>query len=147
MEKQQIVKALEVCSNYQGFGDCDKCPAREGCDTENGFLEKEALSLVREQEKRINVLWSYQVTLRDMHKKLLKAQHDVERYARKIREQREEILNLLAMLDAAAAGQETLQKALVASEKCVSCGDVIPEGRQVCPTCEMRKESKNDTSK
>ena len=21
-------------------------------------------------------------------------------------------------------------------EKCVSCGDIIPEGRQVCPNCE-----------
>lgn len=51
MEKEQIIKALEVCANYQNFGDCDKCPAREGCDNENGFLEKEALSLIREQEK------------------------------------------------------------------------------------------------
>lgn len=82
------------------------------------------------------VLWSYQETLRDMHKKLLKAQHDVERYARKIREQREEILNLLALLDAAAAGQETLQKAFAKADRCASCGDDIPEGRQVCPSCE-----------
>ena len=56
MEKEQIVKALEICSNYQKFGDCDKCPAREGCDNENNFLEKEALSLIREQEKRIFAL-------------------------------------------------------------------------------------------
>lgn len=56
MEKEQIVKVLEVCSNYQGFGDCDKCPARERCDNEYNFLEKEALSLVREQEKRIEEL-------------------------------------------------------------------------------------------
>lgn len=95
--------------------------------------------VTNEEESQKNVLWSYQVTLRAMHSKLLKAQHDVERYARKIREQREEILNLLAMLDAAAAGQETLQKAFAAAEKCVSCGDVIPEGRQVCPTCENAK--------
>lgn len=28
-------------------------------------------------------------------------------------------------------------------EKCVSCGEIIPEGRQVCPTCEHAKgESK-----
>ena len=53
MKKEEIVKALEVCSNYQGFGDCDKCPAREGCDTEGGVLEREALSLIREQDKRI----------------------------------------------------------------------------------------------
>ena len=23
-------------------------------------------------------------------------------------------------------------------EKCVSCGEVIPEGRQVCPNCEKK---------
>lgn len=56
MEKEQIIKALEVCANYQGFGDCDKCPAREGCDNENSFLEREALSLILEQEKRIEEL-------------------------------------------------------------------------------------------
>lgn len=56
MEKEQIVKALEICSNYQKFGDCGKCPARELCDEENNFLEKEALSLIREQEKRIEEL-------------------------------------------------------------------------------------------
>lgn len=26
------------------------------------------------------------------------------------------------------------------AELCASCGDVIPEGRQVCPLCEMRAE-------
>lgn len=56
MEKEQIVKALECCANYRNFGDCDKCPAREGCDTENNFLEKEAISLIREQDKRIEEL-------------------------------------------------------------------------------------------
>ena len=53
MEKEQIVKALKACANYQSFVDCDKCPAREGCDAENNFLEREALSLILEQEKRI----------------------------------------------------------------------------------------------
>ena len=53
MEKEQIVKALKACANYQSFGDCDKCPAREWCDAENNFLEREALSLILEQEKRI----------------------------------------------------------------------------------------------
>ena len=56
MEKEQIVKASECCANYQNFGDCDKFPAREGCDAESNFLEKEALSLIREQEKRIEEL-------------------------------------------------------------------------------------------
>jgi hypothetical protein len=41
----------------------------------------------------------------------------------------------VAMLDAAVTGQETLQRAF-AEERCVACDEIIPEGRQVCPTCE-----------
>jgi hypothetical protein len=25
------------------------------------------------------------------------------------------------------------------AERCVCCGDIIPEGRQVCPACEKRR--------
>lgn len=95
--------------------------------------------MIHDREKLNNLLWSCKVSLRETHQKLLKAQHDVERYARKIKEQREEILNLLALLDAAAAGQETLQKAFANADRCASCGEDIPEGRQVCPSCENTK--------
>lgn len=33
-------------------------------------------------------------------------------------------------------------KSNVGVETCASCGAVIPEGRQVCPTCETRNFSK-----
>ncbi len=28
------------------------------------------------------------------------------------------------------------------NNRCVCCGEIIPEGRQVCPTCEMGKRNK-----
>lgn len=56
MEKEQIIKALECCANYKKFGDCNNCPAREGCANEASFLKKEALSLVVAQDKRIEEL-------------------------------------------------------------------------------------------
>ena len=29
-------------------------------------------------------------------------------------------------------------------DKCVCCGEVIPEGRQVCPQCETKARKEND---
>ena len=51
MEKERIVKALEWCSDDNSV--CLHCPARERCNNDSMFLEREALSLIREQEKRI----------------------------------------------------------------------------------------------
>lgn len=71
MEKQQIVKALECCVKTQSKCDCEEmgCPAltKQGCKfylrTDEDYegvifveLIKEALSLIREQEKRIEEL-------------------------------------------------------------------------------------------
>ena len=113
-----------------------KLPLEICCAIATDLVEK---GYFRQSERQHNLLWACQATLRDMHNQLSKAKHDIERYGRRIREQREDILDLLAKLDGAIAGQETLQKAFAAAEKCVSCGDVIPEGRQVCPTCENTK--------
>lgn len=30
------------------------------------------------------------------------------------------------------------------ADRCVSCGEIIPEGRQVCPQCEIELQSKPD---
>ena len=33
------------------------------------------------------------------------------------------------------------------ADRCVCCGEIIPEGRMVCPQCEYKtKESKNERS-
>ena len=71
MKKEQIVKALECCVKTQSICDCEDmgCPAltKQGCQfylrTDDDYegvifveLIKEALSLIREQEKRIEEL-------------------------------------------------------------------------------------------
>lgn len=30
----------------------------------------------------------------------------------------------------------------MSEERCICCGEIIPEGKQICPNCEMRKENK-----
>ena len=32
----------------------------------------------------------------------------------------------------------------MSEEKCVICGDIVPEGRQVCPKCESDKNEDRD---
>ena len=33
------------------------------------------------------------------------------------------------------------------ADRCVCCGEIVPEGRMVCPQCEYKtKESKNERS-
>lgn len=32
-------------------------------------------------------------------------------------------------------------------ERCICCGDIIPEGRQVCPACEAKVDSLPKTQK
>ena len=54
MEKEQIVKVLECCAEGNGITDCRKCPFQEDCDASE--LARLALSLIREQEKRIEEL-------------------------------------------------------------------------------------------
>ena len=30
------------------------------------------------------------------------------------------------------------------ADRCVCCGEIVPEGRQVCPQCEIELQSKPD---
>ena len=140
MSEDKLLEALRICATNDK-DKCKKCPYNGWCkaDPVNPYMNMpmDAIEVITRQK---NLLWACQVTLRDMHKQLSKAKHDIERYGRRIREQREDILDLLAKLDGAIAGQETLQKALAKAEKCVSCGEIVPEGRQVCPNCEEGKE-------
>ena len=40
----EIIKALEVCSKYTGFKDCEKCPLKPNCDA--NVLETLSLDLI-----------------------------------------------------------------------------------------------------
>ena len=71
----------------------------------------------------------------------------IERDAREIESLKQQRLELMAdleairaMLDGAIAGQETLQKAAANREICLICGEIIPEGRQICPICFSRHQ-------
>ena len=112
--EEQIIKALET-----------KAPHDE--------VSREALRIINSKN---DLLYAADLAFREIYKQLGKANLDLERCGRRIREQKEEILDLLALLDGAIAGQETLQKALAKAERCVSCGNIVPEGRQICPNCE-----------
>lgn len=63
MEKEQIVKALEFCTDDNSI--CLHCPVRGRCNDDSMFLEKAALSIIREQAKRIEELEAENVAFRD----------------------------------------------------------------------------------
>ena len=50
MEREKIIKALEICSNYKGCSDCKDCPLHndEYVQCEQNVLEGLALSLIKE---------------------------------------------------------------------------------------------------
>lgn len=50
MEKEQIIKALEICANYKGCSDCKECPLHndEYVQCEQNVLEGLALALIKE---------------------------------------------------------------------------------------------------
>ena len=54
MEKEQIVKALEICANENGV--CSECAYSDDYTNCNTRIAKDALSLIREQDKRIEEL-------------------------------------------------------------------------------------------
>lgn len=92
---EQIIKALEA-----------KAPHDE--------VAREALRVINHKD---NLLYAARFAFLEIYKQLQKSKNDLERYGRRIREQKEDILDLLAKLDGAIAGQETLQKALAERSK------------------------------
>ena len=60
MEREQIIKALEICSNYKGCSDCENCPLHndEYVQCEQNVLENLALVLIKElieENEKLNV--------------------------------------------------------------------------------------------
>ena len=50
----EIIKALEVCSKYTGFKDCEKCPLNPICDA--NVIDALALDLINRQKAEIENL-------------------------------------------------------------------------------------------
>ena len=145
LPEEKLLEALRICATNDN-DKCRKCPYMGWCNADpiNPYMNmpKDALETILSKESDAKL---YASAYRDLREKLAKALVNLKRYGRRIREQREEILSLRAKLDGAIAAQETLQRALASADKCASCGDVIPEGRQVCPNCLMSQEVRYDT--
>lgn len=79
MEKEQIIKALECCSSGHTSTACKECPLRyeEGtCDDDSNYVMIQALSLIREQDKRIEEIKD--ATVRKMADRLKEKIIDVD---------------------------------------------------------------------
>ena len=48
--------------------------------------------------------------------------------------------SLVAARPATLSHGEMVQLQVAAENRCVCCGEIIPEGRQVCPNCERREK-------
>lgn len=168
MEKEQIVKALECCTRGRKSKDdrpCFECPYNE-CNlvggtgerqisgTCQGWLMKDTLSLIREQEKRIEELEAENEKLKkprymvrsDGRLEMIPSVESVRNETvRKMQEDIKERCIKGGIYPAFVKNViETVAKEIVEGhgtppETCTSCGDVIPEGRQVCPNCENTK--------
>lgn len=83
MEREQIIKALECCADANSCYD-GKCPYKHHiltvCTTS---LSRDALSLIKELTAKTE---AQDITISELRQKLEKAQHDADRYARKIEE-------------------------------------------------------------
>lgn len=128
--EEKLIDALSRCATH----DKDKCKGcfyETWCDADpvNPYMNMphDALELITSLR---NLLWVYTQSQRKLHKDLTKAQHDRERYGRRIRAQREEILDLRAMLDEHDAGTPP--------DTCASCGAIIPENGHYCPMCDSK---------
>ena len=44
-------------------------------------------------------------------------------------------------------GNRVMSVIIYGEERCVMCGQVIPEGRMVCPTCEMKVQEQKTQSR
>lgn len=130
LHEERVKEALRICATNDE-DKCDKCPYLGWCKANpiNPFMNMpiDALSVI---ETKDHLMIAYDKTYDWFEKQLAKAKLNLKRYGRRIREQREEILELRAKLDGTAVGTPP--------DTCASCGDVIPEGRQVCPTCESQ---------
>lgn len=163
MNREQIIKALEWCS---GLRPCVDCPMRvgSGCrrllmenaislireqEEENELLgaEKEHLELVVEGKlKRASALEKEVLKLTEENDRLRadtvrKMAEMIEDHcikggiypafvSRAIEQVAEEIL------DTENDSQSVSQSVSQSTDTCVSCGNIIPEGRQVCLICE-----------
>ena len=165
MNREQIVKALECCTFSPK---CEECPIGGNDCIE---LDQNALSFIRELTEENRLLQSRVLLenhLRTRADEMLAHVASVVKAdtVRKMQEMVKERCTKGGIYPAFVArvieqvAEETLakehdrQSLSQSTDVCVSCGAVIPEGRQVCPSClektnkktkKARKESEKRT--
>lgn len=113
--EEKVLEALKLCALHDPTV-CNKCPYDGWCGFNNEYINmpKDALEIISQQK---TVIYAADLAFREIYKQLGKANLNLKRYGRRIREQNQEILDLRAKLEGAIAGQETLQKALAERSK------------------------------
>lgn len=162
LNRDEIIKALECCSSSDGVSACESgCPYWGGdydtcpCIEEPNFIIKNALALINqltEENERLIVTLKmndapFPEGLQIVHdfceKGKRKARADTvremqTRLAQYIGTYTEKsfvyVSAMFKLIDRIA--KEMLEGNTTTDNKCIACGEIIPEGRQVCPNCE-----------
>lgn len=154
MNREQIVKALECCT-AKPRAECGKCPYFLGNGRcKHAKMQSDALSLIREMEIELEAMRTAANSLK-MHYEKLTEENDRLRAdtVRKMQERLRQCFDntsdrmavypeeqVLFAIDQIAketlAKEHDRQSVSQSTDVCVSCGAVIPEGRQVCPNCQ-----------
>jgi hypothetical protein len=158
MKPEDVMRALECCASGTGGDACNDCPFNERnvCDNDMNAIEKAALAILREKDAEIERL---NVVIETMEDNCMTCDYKiVDRVstarAEAITEFAERLKKFYGHLGGKTVGgsveyhinqvlKEMREK--LGADTCVCCGDVIPEGRQVCPNCEGKE--KEDESK
>lgn len=163
MNREQIIKALGCC--ITGYCYQQECPLAGDYDDDIGkctsLLAQNALSLIREMEIELEAMRTAANSLkmhyeraveengrlRDATEKIIRKKAKVNDYwQRDVRNYRmakgysyneRDVDNFLRGYNEAVEDMLLILKpsASVLPETCVECGEIIPEGRQVCPSC------------
>ena len=148
MEREQIIKALECCSK----DNCDNCPNYfVGNCYEN--LAGEALSLIKEltseneRLQKVNDVLLLMPSVADVKAETVRKMAErIEKrcikggiYPAFVARTIEEVAKELSDGYAEPFGIVDGIKRRIEQDTCVACGEAVPEGRQICHSCEVRE--------
>ena len=146
LNRDEIIKAMECC-RYDSGDICVECPYvdREVDVIENcqNVLFNDAISLIKSLTATNESLEAAIVALKEEcaaqaeEFKRVKA-NTIQTFAERLKryyDRNDRYLGYSIAYNIDQVAQAMLNKA-APDNKCVACGDIIPEGRQVCPGCE-----------
>lgn len=151
MNREQIVKALECCTSPEKDCNCPfSCPYGDitgTCCIQ--ALMAHALSLIREMEIELEAMRTAANSLKMHYEKANELDGIKADTVRRMQEMIKErcikggIYPVFVARVIDQIAKEILDGHGTPPDTCASCGEVIPEGRQVCPNCYATEKSKN----